>query len=52
MLKSLLAYDSDGNVIATLDNVVVRDPDGNVTGLIDFAAHEDAGGKTARHLGR
>ena len=45
MLQMLIAYDSDGNVIATLDHMVARDSDGNVTGLIDFAAHEDAGGK-------
>lgn len=42
---ALLAYDSAGAVVATLDHVVARDPDGNVTGLIDFGAHEANGGK-------
>lgn len=45
MLRSLIAYDSNGNVIATLDHVVARDEDGKVIGLLDFAAHEDAGGR-------
>ncbi len=45
MLCSLLAYDDDGNVIATLDHMVARDADGNVVGLIDFDAHETAGGE-------
>lgn len=45
MLSMLLAYDADGNVVATLDHMVARDPDGNVIGLIDFAAHEHAGGR-------
>ena len=45
MITMLLAYDVDGNVIATLDHMIVRDAEGNVTGLIDFAAHEEAGGK-------
>lgn len=44
MLGCLVAYDSDGNVIGTLDHLVARDDDGNVTGLVDFAAHEAAGG--------
>jgi hypothetical protein len=41
----LIAYDSDGNITATLDHMVARDEDGRVTGLIDFGAHEDAGGE-------
>ena len=45
MLTMLLAYDADGNVIATLDHMVSRDAQGKVTGLIDFAAHEATGGK-------
>jgi hypothetical protein len=45
MLASLLAYDADGNVIATLDSLVACDDAGDVVGLIDFAAHEAAGGK-------
>lgn len=44
MICSLLAYDADGNVIATLDHVVARDDQGHAIGLIDFAAHEAAGG--------
>jgi hypothetical protein len=44
----LLAYDANGDVIATLDHVVARDDQGNVVGLVDFEAHEDAGGE---HLG-
>jgi len=45
MLCMLIAYDAAGNVVATLDHVVVRDADGEVTGLVDFAAHEGADGK-------
>ena len=45
MLHSLIAYDADGNVIATLDHMVARDAAGNVSGLIHFEAHEAAGGK-------
>lgn len=45
MLSMLLAYDDQGDVIATLDHLVAYDDDGNVIGLIDFAAHEEAGGK-------
>ena len=40
----LIAYDADGNIIATLDHLVAHDEAGNVTGLVDFAAHEAAGG--------
>ena len=45
MLTMLIAYDVDGNVIATGDYMVTKNADGKVTGLIDFAAHEEAGGK-------
>lgn len=44
-MRSLLAYDADGKVIATLDHAVARGPNGKVVGLLDFAAHEDAGGE-------
>lgn len=43
MLGQLLAYDDDGNVIASLDVLVRRDDAGNVIGLVDFAATEEAG---------
>lgn len=45
MLKSLIAYDSIGNVIATLAHAVAKDESGNVVGLVDFEAHEAAGGR-------
>jgi len=45
MLSMLLAYDSAGNVLGTLDYLVARDEAGNVLGLIDFGAHEEARGK-------
>lgn len=45
MLHLLIAYDAQGNVVATLDHMVAKDDDGNVIGLVDFAAHEDAGGR-------
>jgi len=45
MLAMLVAYDTAGNVVATLDHLVARGVGGNVTGLIDFAAHEEAGGE-------
>ncbi len=42
MLSMLLAYDADGNVVATLDYVVAYDPDtGEALGLVDFEAVED-----------
>lgn len=44
MLSMLLAYDDEGNVIATLDYLTSRDSEGNVIGLVDFDAHERAGG--------
>lgn len=40
MLGSLLAYDSNGVVIATLSHMVSQDENGNVTGLVDFEQHE------------
>lgn len=45
MMAMLLAYDTAGNVVATLDHVVARDTDGTAIGLVDFAAHEAAGGR-------
>lgn len=44
-MRSLLAYDADGNVLATLDYVAARGEEGKVIGLVDFAAHEEAGGE-------
>jgi hypothetical protein len=44
MLSMLLAYNADGDVLATLDHAVAHDDDGNVTGLVDFSAVEAAGG--------
>lgn len=41
----LIAYDSQGNVIATLGHSVVHDDDGDVVGMVDFGAHEQAGGE-------
>lgn len=40
----LIAYDSDGNVVGTLDHLIHLDGDGNPH-LIDFEAHEAAGGE-------
>lgn len=45
MLSSLLFYDRNGNVVATIDYMVARDEDGQPVGLIDFEAHEAVGGK-------
>ena len=44
MLGMLVAYDAEGNVLATLDYLVVHDVAGNV-GLVDFETHEAAGGE-------
>lgn len=44
-MESLIAYDADGNVVATLDYMVSTDEDGKVVGLIDFASHEASGGQ-------
>lgn len=41
----LIAYDADGNVVATLDHCIQADDDGRVLGLVDFAGHEEAGGE-------
>jgi hypothetical protein len=45
MLRQLIAWDADGNVVATLDHMVAKDEDGNVIGLVDFEAHELASGR-------
>lgn len=45
MMSMWLAYDRDGNVIATFDYAVRRDDDGNPISLVDFEAHEAQGGK-------
>lgn len=45
VLGSLLAYDVDGAVIATLDYLVQYADDGTALGVVDFAAHEEAGGE-------
>lgn len=42
MLSMLLAYDAAGNVIATLDHLIVTDSAGNL-GLVNFDAIENAG---------
>lgn len=42
---SLLAYDDQGNVVGTLDHLVMRNATGEVIGLRDFEAHELAGGQ-------
>jgi hypothetical protein len=44
-MSELLAYDTDGNVVATLGHMVARNDAGDVIGLVDFDAHEAAGGK-------
>lgn len=38
-----LAWDTDGNVVATLDCVTRKDEQGRVIGLVDFASAELAG---------
>jgi hypothetical protein len=43
MLSMLLAYDDNGDVIATLDHLVVYSDAGEAIGLADFEAHEAAG---------
>lgn len=43
MISSLMAYDADGNVVATLDYLVARSDSGKVIGLVDFAAQEQDG---------
>lgn len=44
-LGVLLAYDTAGNVVATLDYMVRYDDDGAPLGLVDFESHEKAGGE-------
>ncbi len=43
MLSMLIAYDADGNVIATCDCVAVTDEDGQTLGFVDFEALEASG---------
>lgn len=43
MLKMLVAYDVDGNVVATLEHMVAKNDDGKVVGLVDFEAYEKSG---------
>lgn len=43
-MHCLIAYDTDGNVVATLEHLVASDHEGHVLGLVDFGAHELAGG--------
>lgn len=45
MLSMLVAYDADGNIVATLDYMVARNEAGNAVGLLDFDAYEAAGGR-------
>jgi hypothetical protein len=45
MLRQLIAWDADGNVVATVDYMVAKDENGNVVGLLDFEAHEQANGR-------
>lgn len=45
MLSQWVAWDADGNVIATLDSMIVFDDDRRVIGVVDFEAHERAGGR-------
>lgn len=45
MLTMLVAYDADGDVVATLDHLVATDEAGYVIGLVDFDAHELTGGE-------
>lgn len=42
----LIAWDKDGNIIATLSFLVARDAlDGDPVGLVDFVNHEKSGGR-------
>jgi hypothetical protein len=43
MLCPLLAYDANGDVIATLGSMVARDESGAAIGLVDFAVVEASG---------
>jgi len=42
-MRSLIAYDAAGNVVATLDHLVARSETGKVIGLVDFGAQEEEG---------
>lgn len=44
MLRPLVAYDANGNIVATLNVAVRKDEDGKPE-VIDFEAHEVAGGR-------
>lgn len=44
-MPMLIAWDGEGNIIATLSHLVARDADGNAVGLVDFGAWEAAGRK-------
>jgi hypothetical protein len=46
-VPKLVAYDADGNVIATLDYLVQQTEDG--PRLKDFAAHQASGAKHTDH---
>jgi hypothetical protein len=39
----LIAWDADGNVVGTLDYLVMHDDEGNLLGLVDFYGIEQAG---------
>lgn len=41
----LVAYDTGGQIVATLDYLVQYDNDGEPLGVVDFAAHEVDGGE-------
>lgn len=43
MLGIAIAWDSEGNIIATLQHLVARDELGNAIGLVDFDVYENAG---------
>ena len=43
MLRMLIAYDNDGNIVATLDYMVAKNENGEVIGLIDFEEVERTG---------
>ena len=44
-MKSLLAWNAAGEIVATLAHMVAQDENGNVIGLVDFEAHNAAGGR-------
>lgn len=52
MLGMLVAYDGEGNVVATLSHLVARDDEGNAVGLVDFEEWEKAGKKFRNVPGR